>query len=77
LLQNVQAESLRPGLIVWYNQSNKKGTRLTGSGGNYIMRSQMISTPHPILKSRRMKWAGACSTYWGEKRCIQGFGGET
>jgi len=20
---------------------------------------------------------GACSTYWGEERCIEGFGGET
>ena len=26
LLQNIHAESLRPGLILWYNLSNKKGT---------------------------------------------------
>jgi hypothetical protein len=29
-----------------------------------------------VIKSRRMRWAGTCSTYgWGE-RCIQGFGGK-
>ena len=30
-----------------------------------------------VIKSRRMKWAGTCSTYGGEERFIQGFGGET
>ena len=29
-----------------------------------------------VIKSRRMR-GGACSTYGGEKRCVQGFGGET
>jgi hypothetical protein len=30
-----------------------------------------------IIKLRRMRWAGACSTNGGEERCVQGFGGET
>jgi uncharacterized membrane protein YgaE (UPF0421/DUF939 family) len=30
-----------------------------------------------VIKSRRMRWAGACSTCGRQKRCIQGFGGET
>ena len=29
-----------------------------------------------VIKSR-MRWEGDCSTYGGEKRCIQGFGLET
>jgi len=29
-----------------------------------------------VIKSRRMRW-GACSTYGGEERRIQGFGGKT
>jgi hypothetical protein len=77
-LQKVHTESLRLGLIDWYIQSNEKGASgLMGSGGNYTMSSQMICTPQPILKSRRIRWEVACSTYWGEERCIQGFGGET
>ena len=34
------------------------------------MKSFVICTPHQIL-------GGPCSMYGGEKRCIQGFGGET
>jgi hypothetical protein len=30
-----------------------------------------------VIKLRRMKWGGACGTYGGEERHIQGFGGET
>jgi len=30
-----------------------------------------------VIKSRRIRWTGACSAYGGEERCIQGFGGET
>jgi hypothetical protein len=30
-----------------------------------------------VIKSRRMELAGECSMYGGEKRHIQGFGGET
>jgi len=37
---------------------------------NYIMRSLMICTLHSEM-------GGACSTYGGEERCIQGFGGQT
>ena len=29
-----------------------------------------------VIKSRRMRWGGACSAYGGEERCIQGFGEE-
>ena len=29
-----------------------------------------------VIKSRRMRWAGARSAYGGEERRIQGFGGE-
>jgi hypothetical protein len=30
-----------------------------------------------VIKSRRMRWGGACSTYGGRERCVQDFGGET
>jgi predicted DNA-binding protein len=30
-----------------------------------------------LIKSGRMRWAGACSAYGGEERRMQGFGGET
>jgi len=40
----------------------------------------MISTPHPIFFGYQIEnneMGGACSTFGVEKRCIQGFGGET
>jgi len=40
----------------------------------------MICTPHPILfvdQIKETEMGGARSTYGGEERCIQGFGGET
>jgi len=39
----------------------------------------LFSSPNIIrvIKSRRVRWAGACGTYGGEKRCIQHFCGET
>jgi hypothetical protein len=30
-----------------------------------------------VIKSRRIEMGGACSTYGGRERCVQGFGGET
>ena len=30
-----------------------------------------------VVKSRRMRWSGACSTYGGGERCAQGSSGET
>ena len=30
-----------------------------------------------VIKSRRIRWAGACGTYGGRERCAQGFGGKT
>jgi hypothetical protein len=29
-----------------------------------------------VIRSRRMRWAGACSMYWGEERSIHDFDGE-
>jgi len=49
-------------------------------GENYTLRSLMISAHHPILLGGQIdknEMVGACSTYGGEKRCVQGFGGET
>jgi len=54
-------------------------TRYQGSGENYIMRSLMICT-HPVFsgdKIGKYEMGGAYSAYGGEKRRIQGFGGET
>ena len=44
------------------------------------MKSLMICTPHNNCsgdKIEKNEMGGACSTYGGERRCIQGFGGET
>jgi len=39
----------------------------------------MIFTSHPILSDQieKNEMGGACSTYGGEERCTQRFGGET
>ena len=39
----------------------------------------MICTVHPIMSDQieKNEMGGACSTYGGEKRCTQCFGGET
>ena len=41
--------------------------------------NDMYCSPNIVrkIKSRRMSWGGACSTYEGEKRSIQDFGEET
>jgi hypothetical protein len=41
--------------------------------------NDLYSSPNivRVMKSRIMRWARACSTYRGEERRIQGFGGET
>ena len=44
------------------------------------MGSLMICTAHQYCandKIEKNKMGGACSTYGGEERCMQGFGGET
>jgi hypothetical protein len=40
--------------------------------------SDLYSSPNiaRLMKSRRMRWGGACSTYGGDERRMQGFGGE-
>jgi len=30
-----------------------------------------------VIKSRKLRWSGACSAYGEEEKRIQGFGGET
>jgi len=52
-----------------------KSDEVTGSGEDYIMRSLMICTPHPYCSGDEIenKMGGACSTYGGEEKCIQGF----
>jgi len=30
-----------------------------------------------VIKNEKNEMGGECSTYGGEERCIQGFGGET
>ena len=41
--------------------------------------SYLYSSPNivRVIKSRRMRWEGACSAYGGGERRIHGFGGET
>jgi hypothetical protein len=54
-------------------------TRYQGSGDDYIMRSLILCTPLQILLGDKIKKNGmsvARSTYGGEERCIQDFGGE-
>jgi hypothetical protein len=40
----------------------------------------MVCTPYPISagdKIEKIEMSGACSTYGGGERCVQGTGGET
>jgi len=49
-------------------------------GGNCTVRNVMIillTNIIQVLKSRRMRWARPAAHGGGEKRHIQGFGGET
>jgi hypothetical protein len=53
---------------------------VTGNGENYVMRSLMISTPHPSCagdKIEKNEMGEACSAVGGGERGVQGFGGET
>ena len=57
-----------------------KRDEVTGDWRNYILRSLMICTAHPMCSGDQIEkneMGGACSAYGGEKRFIQGFGGET
>jgi hypothetical protein len=43
--------------------------------------NDLYSSPNifRVIKSRKLRWVGACSTYGGGERCmlVHGFGGET
>ena len=43
----------------------------------YIYISVLLTKYCPGDQIKKNKMDGACSTYGGEERCIQGFGGET
>jgi hypothetical protein len=51
----------------------------TRNGGNYIMRSLMISTPYAIFcgwLNQENEIGRSCGAYGGGDRCAQGVGGE-
>jgi hypothetical protein len=55
-----------------------KRDEVTGSAENYIMSSLMISSPtkyFSVDQIEKNEMGEACSTYGGEKRRTQGFGG--
>ena len=52
-----------------------KRNEVTGNGEDYIVRNLMICTPHPIYSGDQIEKYD--STYEGELRCIEGFGGES
>jgi len=57
-----------------------KTDELTEEWRKLHMRSLIICTPHPVFSSDKIEKnenGGACNTYGGEERSIQGFGGET
>jgi hypothetical protein len=54
--------------------------RYKGTGGGCTVRNVMIIlliNIIQVLKLRRMRWARPMAHGGGERRCIQGFGGET
>jgi hypothetical protein len=50
--------------------------RYHGNAEKYIMRSFMIIPITRYYSHIESEMGGACNTYGGEERCIQGFGGE-
>jgi len=56
-----------------------RGKRYQGSGEKYIMRSLMICTTQYCSgdEIEKNEMDGACSTYGGEERRMQGFGWES
>ena len=63
----------------WGEYLGLRGTRWQESGEIYVMRSLIITTPHPIFLrwSNREEWDGRVySTCGREERCIQGSGGK-
>jgi hypothetical protein len=57
-----------------------KRDEVTGNGETYVMRTWMVCTPTQYRAGDKIEkngLGGACSTYGGRERCVQGFGGET
>ena len=55
-----------------------KTDEVKGNGENYLMKSFVIWTLTQYCSGDKIEneTGGACSTYGGEERCIQGFDGE-
>jgi hypothetical protein len=48
------------------------------TGGEYIMRSFILSTKYSSSnKIKKKEKGGACGTYEGEESCVEGFCGKT
>ena len=56
-----------------------KRDKVTGNGENHITRNLMICILHPTLSDQieKSEMGVLCSTFGGEEKCIQGFGGES
>jgi hypothetical protein len=57
-----------------------KRNKVTGEWRKLHNEDLMICTPHQILfrdQIKKNEMSRTCSTYGGEERCIQDFGGET
>jgi len=57
-----------------------KRDEVTGGGENGIMSILIICNPNQTFSGDQIEkndMRGACSTFGGKEKCIQGFGGET
>jgi hypothetical protein len=74
MLRNILGTKSNEAAGKWRRLHNEQHNKL------YIKNSIIKSTPHHVYSRDPMKMnemAGECNTYGGQKRCIQGFGGET
>jgi hypothetical protein len=57
-----------------------KRDEVTEGGENCVMNSSLICTLHQyyniirMIRSKRIRWVGACSTHSADERCVQNFG---